>query len=1056
MASPPPGWDKAPVVNTAPPPGWDAAKPVSAPAGSGDSTDALVKKYTAQYGVPEDFAQRIRGRESGGTKDPSTATSSAGARGIYQLMPGTFKDMGVGGDITNPEQNVHAGIKYLSQMLQRYHGDQTLAAAAYNAGPGAVDAAHGVPHIAETQAYAQATAAPQAPQGWDAAAKSSTTPPPGWDQAKPSQPVAPSLFSTAPPPAGNLLQQLHKSPMMKAVNKASIEGEKNVAWIGSHPIPAAGNILSFLARPAAGLETDGYMFTHNPLQTIGRALHDEMDVDAGNKDMAHVQGTIQEAIHGAVGHLTPSWIKPENVPHNDFLEFLASSVIQDPLSVFNPFGPAWSAAAKTAHATEFARMIGKGAATVGAKIPGLNQTVNAGTKSVKAYHAAVADTARRVFTGRPGLDPDLTTGGKNLRLGIEERNMNIMSEELGHSDRKLIKTATKDIRAATSGKPPELMRQRTLQEAWRYGQPENRVEATQHGYKPVPEDEPWKDAPEGLLHYPHGLRHDYEYTGDISKPMKESPAFQGREATYGTKTASFEYSRSKVEKLLEGDPVKRWEKRLKMGRDMVEKRRVDKETEAYLTKFGGWKGQEKVQAGVEDAIKAHKDAIGSLRSSAALFRADPEKGRAAVIRSLTQKLEELKAKKVMGSTDVENYAALQAKLKTAKSADPKKNAAYFADRAAKNEAQAAELEKGTPTAENLLPQMTQKYIHDMVMNMEHTPWQATGPGDVNLRFLSRMGAQGVKASGLPHLVGNEGSFFTWRGGIPAIVGGIRKMLPYAPGKSVGLFHTGISPELLHRMKMNGSYKDYDADFERMLVGRVPGIKQVLGFNNELLNRGELALRGALLESLDKEMGPSKSMYDEMQKSAIVRDTAGDTRNMSAFISVLEALGAPFAGFVGATLHNVGKTLRSEHAYRIALPIKTQQAMDKDKKDFHGLQMMNPALTAARMLGSGAFSESHSGPIPGAIGDFFMAIHGHPMFNSLEEQAMEAIRNYGGPGISQIPSIFSEPYAAPGKHPGDINISEAVLNYLTGWFHSQPHSDKGQKYINKAAMRAENR
>src|SRR5580692_1599634 len=138
--TPPPGWDTAPSAGSStPPPGWNDT-PSSKPQ---DNTSALVSKYAARYGVPEDFANRIRGNETGGSPAPATATSSAGARGIYQLMPGTFKEQNVGSDITNPEQNINAGLKYLGSMLKRYHGDEKLAAAAYNAGPGAVDAAHG-------------------------------------------------------------------------------------------------------------------------------------------------------------------------------------------------------------------------------------------------------------------------------------------------------------------------------------------------------------------------------------------------------------------------------------------------------------------------------------------------------------------------------------------------------------------------------------------------------------------------------------------------------------------------------------------------------------------------------------------------------------------------------------------------------------------------------------------------------------------------------------------------------------------------------------------------
>lgn len=120
------------------------------------SPDALIEKHSKQYGVDTAFARQIAGVETGGTPSPDTATSKAGARGRFQLMPETFKEMGVGDNIVDPEQNVSAGTKYLSQQLKKYGGNHVLAAAAYNAGPGAVDAylTHGTPLPAETMAYA--------------------------------------------------------------------------------------------------------------------------------------------------------------------------------------------------------------------------------------------------------------------------------------------------------------------------------------------------------------------------------------------------------------------------------------------------------------------------------------------------------------------------------------------------------------------------------------------------------------------------------------------------------------------------------------------------------------------------------------------------------------------------------------------------------------------------------------------------------------------------------------------------------------------------------------
>lgn len=80
------------------------------------------------------------------------AVSSKGAAGLMQLMPATQAQFSVT-DPFDPGQSLDAGTKLLKQLLDRYNGDLPLALSAYNAGPGRVDKAGGVPDIPETKNY---------------------------------------------------------------------------------------------------------------------------------------------------------------------------------------------------------------------------------------------------------------------------------------------------------------------------------------------------------------------------------------------------------------------------------------------------------------------------------------------------------------------------------------------------------------------------------------------------------------------------------------------------------------------------------------------------------------------------------------------------------------------------------------------------------------------------------------------------------------------------------------------------------------------------------------
>jgi soluble lytic murein transglycosylase-like protein len=82
------------------------------------------------------------------------AVSPKGAQGLAQLMPGTARELGV--DPSDPFANLEGGARYLRQQIDRFDGDLEKALAAYNAGPGRVEKAGGIPRIRETQEYVAA------------------------------------------------------------------------------------------------------------------------------------------------------------------------------------------------------------------------------------------------------------------------------------------------------------------------------------------------------------------------------------------------------------------------------------------------------------------------------------------------------------------------------------------------------------------------------------------------------------------------------------------------------------------------------------------------------------------------------------------------------------------------------------------------------------------------------------------------------------------------------------------------------------------------------------
>ena len=114
-----------------------------------DSYRTAIQSAARQHGVDEALVRAIIHAESAFRPN---VVSPVGAGGLMQLMPGTARRFGVTNRF-DPAQNIEGGTRYLAWLLDRYHGNVTLAAAAYNAGEGAVDRHGGVPPYRETIGY---------------------------------------------------------------------------------------------------------------------------------------------------------------------------------------------------------------------------------------------------------------------------------------------------------------------------------------------------------------------------------------------------------------------------------------------------------------------------------------------------------------------------------------------------------------------------------------------------------------------------------------------------------------------------------------------------------------------------------------------------------------------------------------------------------------------------------------------------------------------------------------------------------------------------------------
>ncbi|MDO5352399.1 MAG: lytic transglycosylase domain-containing protein [Succinatimonas sp.] len=113
------------------------------------SWEHFIQKAAMVNDLPKELIQAVIEVESGAI---ASAVSKKGAMGLMQIMPTTALDLGLK-DPFDPNENIHAGSRYLALMLKKFDGSLSLALAAYNAGANNVIRYGGIPPFNETENF---------------------------------------------------------------------------------------------------------------------------------------------------------------------------------------------------------------------------------------------------------------------------------------------------------------------------------------------------------------------------------------------------------------------------------------------------------------------------------------------------------------------------------------------------------------------------------------------------------------------------------------------------------------------------------------------------------------------------------------------------------------------------------------------------------------------------------------------------------------------------------------------------------------------------------------
>jgi hypothetical protein len=370
----------------------------------------------------------------------------------------------------------------------------------------------------------------------------------------------------------------------------------------------------------------------------------------------------------------------------------------------------------------------------------------------------------------------------------------------------------------------------------------------------------------------------------------------------------------------------------------------------------------------------------------------------------------------------------------------------------------------------ITPEMDEKLTQEA---RRKAGWLAGGPVDVGMlshsplrvapgspgRALTRLQKQAIAINPFPHGLKNVGTLAFLHGG------------PEAFGRGLGYAQKGLAPEQTERLVAMGQDADYVRNiahpltdeldeapgaFERILDKTQGAYGKWTDASSKILTRLELGYRQALLDQLDRKWPrmPEGSLEEktlELKKSAVIRAALGDYRNVSRFVSTLEAFGGPFVAFrIGIVPGAVARALVRRPGY-----VEAVSREQKDWNDVTGgpseLQAGGPVHDAASLAANpGAYMTS-----PASIGPLGIAArYADPNRTATGGEITEdAMRSFvPGFGFAEDTGLAQKVFGGYGAAPG-TDTGENVMASAMGAYYRRRPNPKAEQRFERSERRA---